>query len=118
MVVDVNVAFAQRIILFKVNGLRMLAPFLRYYYLSMGGRSELLSRGSGSTATGIRADRLRASLVLVPPLPEQEDIVRFLDDRVPSSVVPIASVESAIARLQEYRTAVITAAVTGKISVS
>lgn len=117
LVEDINVAFAQRVILLKVNRERMLPEYLRYYYLSQLGEGELKSRASGSTAAGIRADRLRGSLVVVPPLDEQAAIVALLDTKLAAMSRPIATTETAIARLTEYRQALISAAVTGKIDV-
>jgi type I restriction enzyme, S subunit len=50
-----------------------------------------------------------------PPRSEQALIISFLDGETDRLDRMIAKVEEAIARLQEYRTALITAAVTGKI---
>lgn len=117
-VVETSVAFAQRIILFKVNRKRMTSDFLCLYYCSDPGRSEVVSRASGSTAEGIRADRLRGSLVLVPPLNEQQAIVAHVRSEL-ARVEPIRSViQSQLDKLREYRQALITAAVTGKLDLS
>lgn len=53
----------------------------------------------------------------VPTLNEQDAIAGFLDRETVKIDGMIAKVEAAIERLQEYRTALITAAVTGKIDV-
>ena len=55
--------------------------------------------------------------ISVPPLVEQRAIVTFLDRQTARLDALSARVEDAIERLQEYRTALITAAVTGKIDV-
>ncbi|MEX2582456.1 MAG: hypothetical protein WD766_04255, partial [Gemmatimonadota bacterium] len=55
--------------------------------------------------------------ICVPPLDEQRAIADFLDRETAKIDTLVAKVESAIERLQEYRTALITAAVTGKIDV-
>ena len=52
-----------------------------------------------------------------PPLPEQRAIAAFLDRETARIDDMKAKVETAIERLQEYRTALITEAVTGKIDV-
>lgn len=52
-----------------------------------------------------------------PPLPEQRAIAAFLDHETAKIDDMMSQVETAIERLQEYRTALITAAVTGKIDV-
>jgi type I restriction enzyme S subunit len=55
--------------------------------------------------------------VPVPPVPEQRAIADFLDYETAKIDSLISKIEQAIDRLQEYRTALITAAVTGKIDV-
>lgn len=55
--------------------------------------------------------------VPVPPLTEQRAIAQFLDEQTERIDELSAKVETAIERLQEYRTALVTAAVTGKIDV-
>jgi type I restriction enzyme S subunit len=52
-----------------------------------------------------------------PPLPEQRAIADHLDRETAKIDRLVAKVEEAVERLQEYRTALITAAVTGKIDV-
>jgi type I restriction enzyme S subunit len=53
----------------------------------------------------------------VPLFPEQTAIAAYLDAETAKLDALVAKVETAIERLQEYRTALITAAVTGKIDV-
>ena len=57
------------------------------------------------------------TLTVFPPLAEQEAIAAFLDHETASIDELTNQVERAIERLQEYRLALITAAVTGKIDV-
>ena len=52
-----------------------------------------------------------------PPLPEQTAIASYLGAETAKLDALVGKVEAAIERLQEYRTALITAAVTGKIDV-
>jgi type I restriction enzyme S subunit len=51
----------------------------------------------------------------IPPLPEQIAIAAYLDAETAKLDSLAAKVETAIERLQEYRTALITSSVTGKI---
>jgi restriction endonuclease S subunit len=53
----------------------------------------------------------------VPPLPEQAAIAAYLDAETAKLDALVGRVEAAVERLQEYRTALITAVVTGKIDV-
>lgn len=55
--------------------------------------------------------------VSLPPVPEQRAIADYLDRETAKIDRLVAKVAEAVERLQEYRTALITAAVTGKIDV-
>lgn len=55
--------------------------------------------------------------VLLPPLIEQRAIATYLDEETAKIDSLTAKVEATIERLQEYRSALISAAVTGKIDV-
>jgi restriction endonuclease S subunit len=55
--------------------------------------------------------------VILPPLPEQRAIAAYLDRETAKLDALAAKVRAARSRLDEYRTALISAAVTGKIDV-
>src|SRR5262249_41220934 len=109
---DERVAPGQRIILMKPDLRKITKEYLFNYFRSDVGRTELLSRASGSTASGIRADRLRASKVFVPPLHEENTITAHIA-KATNYLSPVGAViATQIARLQEYRSALISNAVT------
>lgn len=56
-------------------------------------------------------------LTPIPPLPEQAAIAAYLDRETARIDRLVEKIESVVERLQEYRTALITAVVTGKIDV-
>jgi type I restriction enzyme S subunit len=60
---------------------------------------------------------IRKFVVLLPPSEEQQAIADYLDRETTKLDRMMEKVEAAIEKLQEYRTALITAAVTGKIDV-
>lgn len=70
-----------------------------------------------SAVPGVDRNDLHPTIVAVPPLPEQTAIAAYLDRETAKIDKLVEKVEAAISRLQEYRTALITAAVTGKIDV-
>ncbi len=78
-------------------------------------RSE--SDGGGSTKGAITCEQLANLKIPVPPLAEQTAIAEYLDSGPAKLDALVGKVEEAVERLQEYRTALITAAVTGKIDV-
>jgi len=65
----------------------------------------------------LNAEELGGFTVLTPPLPEQRAIADFLDRQTGRIDRMVSLEEAVIDRLQEYRSALITAAVTGKIDV-
>ena len=71
----------------------------------------------GTTRDKLTQDSMRAIPAQLPRPKEQQDIADFLDRETAKIDALIAKVQEAIARLKEYRTALISAAVTGKIDV-
>jgi len=103
--------------MFKVERSLIIPEYLRLHFLAGSGQGELASRATGSTAEGIRADRLKMSLVPSPPTDEQVAIVRHVVDETRGYTSLTAGVETQLARLREYRQALITAAVTGQLEI-
>ena len=116
-IVDASVALAQRLILFKVDVDTITNNFLYYHFLSDFGQAEQWSNTTGTTVFGVRASKLKATTVVIPPLSEQVEIERYIKDETCMFGDAEAQAERAIELLQERRTALISAAVTGKIDV-
>ncbi|MFD1589277.1 restriction endonuclease subunit S [Halorientalis brevis] len=114
---ETPVALAQRIILLKVNTDLLKKDFLKYYLDSEFNQTQLIKNQTGSTAKGIQASKLKGIRVMVPPISEQEDILGTIREETQKIDDLISQVEEGIDRLKEYRTALITNAVTGQIDV-
>jgi len=71
----------------------------------------------GSTAPHVNVETIRNYLLTEPPLPEQIAMAAFLDRETAKLDAMMQKVEQAIELLHKYRTALITAAVTGKVNV-
>lgn len=92
----------------------------RYFFRVFGdsGFTKWLElHAVGSTMLNLNPTIVGRMQVPVPPLVEQTAIADYLDRETAKLVALEEKVQSAIDRLQEYRTALITAAVTGKIDV-
>ncbi|MBK8736330.1 MAG: restriction endonuclease subunit S [Saprospiraceae bacterium] len=90
----------------------------KYLYYS----SKVFSKELRKFATGVKVYRfnvndLKTIYLSVPPLPEQTAIVVHIEKETAIFNKTIATIEKEIALVQEYRTALITEAVTGKIDV-
>ena len=91
--------------------------FLGYACDSPTAAMQKASLGRGTTVKHIYPDELRLILLSLPPLPEQRAIAAFLDRETAKIDTLVAEAESAITLLQERRSALISAAVTGQIDV-
>ncbi len=116
-IVNTNIALAQRIILLKAEKNLLTNDYLKQYFASACGQSELWSRATGSTVIGIKAYHLKETLITAPPIEEQQAIAAYLDRETARIDALVAKVRQAIETLREYRTAIISAVVTGKIDV-
>jgi type I restriction enzyme S subunit len=72
---------------------------------------------SKSAVPGIDRNDLHVIYVVVPTRPEQRTIVEYLDRETSKIDALIAKAQQAIELQKEHRTALISAAVTGKIDV-
>jgi restriction endonuclease S subunit len=70
-----------------------------------------------ATIQNISADKYNLLQITVPPIKEQKSIVQFIESKLAKTDRTIAKIEKEIALLQEYRTALISEVVTGKIDV-
>ena len=68
-----------------------------------------------SAVPGVDRNDIHSIPAVVPPFAEQKAIADYLDRESAKIDALVAKIETAIERLQEYRTALIAAAVTGKI---
>jgi len=91
--------------------------YLNYFCRSRVGRALISQMGFGFTRINLRTGALLSIPVLYPPLPEQRAIAAFLDRETAKIDGLVAEAESAITLLQERRSALISAAVTGQIDV-
>jgi len=94
-------------------GVDFLLRVLEAAYVHLRTESE----GVGSTKGAITCEQLGAWRMPIPALREQSEIVSFLDRETAKLDTLMTEARTAIALLQERRTALISAAVTGQIDV-
>ena len=86
--------------------------FLSRVFSAIGPRNQYEIAANGITRFGLTGDAIREGVFPVPPLPEQQAIVTFLDRETAWIDALVAKKERLIELLQEKRTALITRAVT------
>ena len=80
-------------------------------------QQSLMMFASGSTALGIKVERLVYLRMLIPPENEQIEIVVYVKNAITKINELMVKAETAIKFMQERRSALVSAAVTGKIDV-
>ena len=93
------------------------ATFLGYAADCAPAACQKSCMGRGVTVMHIYSSELKYMLLPLPPLDEQRAIAAFLDRETERIDTLCKRANTVIERLQEHRTALITAAVTGKIDV-
>lgn len=100
--------------------LEVLAPNdVNYlYYWLYANKPTLNSFGQGSTFMELPREKFAMLKISTPPKAEQTSIAEYLDNETAKIDRLCETVNQTIGRLKEYRTALITQAVTGKIKVT
>lgn len=97
--------------------LELTSGFLLYWMLAQPFLDYATESSMRVAMPKLNRDTLSAAPLVVPPESEQEDIVAHIRKVTKRTDSMTIKVEAAIDRLTEYRTALITAATTGKIDV-
>lgn len=107
--------------LYRFHALKDISDgrFLVYFLRSRAGRSHMEQHASGASDSmqNIGQEVVRNTLIALPPIHEQKEIVSFLERSTKRIDNLILNVERATVRLQEYRSALISAALTAKVRV-
>jgi type I restriction enzyme S subunit len=111
-----HVCLAQRVMLFRVNEL-VESGFLMWALNSVGVYNQLAVDVVGATSPHVNIGDIREVWVAVPPLAEQAEIVGQIQGALQKLDGLDGQCAQVITTLQERRTALISAAVTGKIDV-
>lgn len=93
------------------------APWVRWALLSSAVREGLACGSLGAAIQGINIFDLKRARIPTPPLGEQYVIADFINDRTQKLETLIEEAQLTIDLLQERRTALISAVVTGKVDV-
>jgi len=92
-------------------------PFLNAVLSTRGVSDWLLLQAVGSTMDNLNTSILSRLPLPIPPVEEQRTVATYLDRGTAKIDTLVSEIETGIAHLEEYRTALISAAVTGKIDV-
>lgn len=95
-------------------------PLKNYEYKWLGELLRIMNLNQYSLASaqpGLSVERIKNLQIPLPPLSEQQEIAEFLDKKTTKIDALIAELEAQLKDLIDYKQAVITEAVTGKVDV-
>ena len=98
--------------LMDVRPVRIDADFLNYYFHSELANAQTIAYMNGSCAANLSAEAVSNYYLLLPNVTEQQQIVHFLDRKCTAINTAIEKTKKSIEKLEEYKKAVITKAVT------
>lgn len=108
---------SQHVSLCRPNSSVKSARWLAYFILSDSAKEQFVGSGYGGTKIQLSLEDIRELNIAYPPKKEQEDIASYIDVKLKKFELLMSQAEQAIQLMQERRTALISAAVTGKIDV-
>jgi type I restriction enzyme S subunit len=95
-------------------------PIKPYALSWFGSLLEIMNLNQYSLASaqpGLSVERIKNLLIPVPPISEQQEIADYLDEKTAKIDKLISELNNQLAELAEYKQAVISEAVTGKVDV-
>ncbi|SFR17323.1 restriction endonuclease subunit S [Desulfoscipio geothermicus] len=101
----------------RIKNKNVNKQFLVYLFSSGVSSNYLQLMSVGSTRESINTNILRNMLIALPSLREQQRIIEYLDNKTSTINTLINKIHQQITKIKEYRQALISAAVTGKIDV-
>ena len=106
-----------RLVRYKFKGEKVLSTYIRHLLMSSLYQSRLSEASQGSTMEGLNMAILGDLPIVLPPKENQSKISSFVDEKESAFNKLIEAAMLTINLLQERRSALISAAVTGKIDV-
>ncbi|CAI0999210.1 EcoKI restriction-modification system protein HsdS [Serratia plymuthica] len=114
---DIPLCLGQRMVLFKLNLSRVVPEFVLHSIYSGLSDDFVKQLSQGSTVSHFNMADIQNIPLHEPPISEQYEIKKYLECNLTKYDNLITSAQNMILLMQERRTALISAAVTGKIDV-
>ena len=110
--------FAGYLIRFRADKEKVKSSFINYYTQTKIYDSWIKENTIQATIENVSAEKYGNLLVTLPPKSEQDKIINYLDQETNRIDGLISKTKEQIANLKEYKQALISNAVTGKIKIS
>ena len=113
-----DIALAQRVIKLDYEPRVLLNAFVLQWILAAPFQYQLSSLATGSTALGIKGERLHMLRTAIPPVSEQQAIVAHIAAETSKLEKLRLATERTVGLLKERRASLIAAGVTGQLNVA
>jgi type I restriction enzyme S subunit len=114
-VLEIDATVNQAIIGIEPRRSTLDSEYLLYFLEAL--RPHLVRLASASTQANLSAEKVRSLPIYLPPLEEQVELVRKLDEASASVTVAIGQAQAEISLLREFRTRLTADVITGKLDV-
>lgn len=114
---DIPCQLNQRVGRFLVQNKRLLSAFLVYLIQAPYFYDQVLLQATGTAQLNVSGGQIESVVIALPPFNVQQLMVDFLDARCAEIDALQRTTELALESLGEFRLALVTSAVTGKIDV-
>ncbi len=108
----------QHVCIFRPIKNSLSSLFLYNLFCSQVAKEQILCGENGTSREGLNFEQAGNLLFTIPPLQEQKQIAEYLDTQTTKIDLLQSKTDKQIELLKEYRTALITSAVTGQIKVT
>lgn len=102
---------------FRVTSRNVNPIYLAYLLHSSPYRINLSNEGKGFTRINLKIEKVKDTKIIIPPLSEQNNIVRYLDEKTRLIDLKLKTIDILVSKQRELRIALISDAITGRIRV-
>ena len=95
----------------------LINKFFIYFFDSNIAQQQIFESSQKTSVTNLHLEKIKELIIPIPSLSEQQLIVEFLDNEIDRINIIITKVNNEIELLKEYKTALISEVVTGKVDV-
>jgi type I restriction enzyme S subunit len=113
-----DAVFSGFVIRFRPTNDRLVDEFAKYYFRAQVHRKFFVKEMNLVTRASLSQELLKKLPVLLPPKEEQIEIANYLDQYISNINLKIDKTKRIIELLKEYKTALISEVVTGKVKVT
>lgn len=115
---DRNFVVASSLVILRPKVNLVMPYFLNYALQSNIVQETLASLMHGAGLKRVSVEKNANLQIVLPPIGEQQEIISILDEKCSAINCLISKEQETVKKLREYRSSLITAAVTGKIDVA